>query len=95
MPVAWQRGRYLTKMSYLRLKNITLGYTLPKDLTRKAYIQNLRLYVSANNLFLLHKGNGNLPVDPEVNDGQGIGAGGWGRTQPITRSFAVGVQVTL
>ena len=91
----YPQSRYLTKMSYLRLKNITLGYTLPKDLTRKAYIQNLRLYVSANNLFLLHKGNGNLPVDPEVNEGQGIAYGGWGRTQPITRSFAVGVQVTL
>lgn len=91
----YPQSRYLTHMSYLRLKNITLGYTLPKDLTRKAYIQNLRLYVSANNLFLLHKGNGNLPVDPEVNEGQGIDYGGWGRTQPITRSFAIGVQVTL
>lgn len=91
----YPQSRYLTKMSYLRLKNITLGYTLPKGLTRKAYIQNLRLYVSANNLFLLHKGNGNLPVDPEINEGQGIKFGGWGRTQPITRTFAVGVQVTL
>lgn len=91
----YPQSRYLTHMSYLRLKNITLGYTLPKDLTRKAYIQNLRVYVSANNLFLLHKGNGDLPVDPEINEGQGIKFGGWGRTQPITRTFAVGVQVTL
>lgn len=91
----YPQSRYLTHMSYLRLKNITLGYTLPKDLTRKAYIQNLRVYVSANNLFLLYKGNGDLPVDPEINEGQGIKFGGWGRTQPITRTFAVGVQVTL
>ena len=91
----YPQSRYLTRMSYLRLKNITLGYTLPKELTRKAYIQNLRVYVSANNLFLLHKGNGDLPIDPEVNEGQGINYGGWGRTQPITRTFAVGVQVTL
>nr|WP_306302561.1 TonB-dependent receptor [Segatella baroniae] len=91
----YPQSRYLTRMSYLRLKNITLGYTLPKELTRKAYIQNLRVYVSANNLFLLHKGNGDLPVDPEINEGQGIKFGGWGRTQPITRTFAVGVQVTL
>ncbi|HEY9543638.1 SusC/RagA family TonB-linked outer membrane protein [Prevotella sp.] len=91
----YPQSRYLTDMSYLRLKNITLGYTLPKELTRKAYIQNLRLYVSANNLFLLHKGNGDLPLDPEINEGEGVDYGGWGRTLPITRSWAIGVQITL
>jgi hypothetical protein len=82
-------------MSYLRLKSVTLGYTLPKNLTRKAYIQNARVYVSGNNLFLLHKGNGNLPLDPEINTGEGIANGGWGRTIPITRSWAIGLQVTF
>ena len=59
-------------MSYLRLKSLTLGYTLPNDLTRKAYIQSLRVYVSGNNLFLLHKGSKNLPIDPEVNTGESL-----------------------
>jgi len=44
---------------------------------------------------LLHKGNGDLPIDPEINEGEGIDFGGWGRTLPITRSWAVGVQITL
>jgi len=81
-------------MSYLRLKNVTLGYTLPKELTRKAYIQKARIYFSANNLFLLYKGN-DLPVDPEINAGAGLAYGGWGRTAPITRTFSFGMQVTL
>ena len=82
-------------MSYLRLKALTLGYTLPQQLTRKAYIQNLRVYVSGNNLFLLHKGSKNLPIDPEINTGEGTPYGGWGRTLPPMRTFALGMQLTF
>lgn len=90
----YPQTRYLTDMSYLRLKNVTLGYTLPAELTRKAYIQKARIYFSASNLFLLHKGN-DLPVDPEISTGAGLAYGGWGRTAPITRTFSFGMQVTL
>ena len=90
----YPQSRYLTDMSYLRLKNVTVGYTLPAELTRKAYIQKARIYFSANNLFLLYKGN-DLPVDPEINTGAGLKFGGWGRTAPITRTFSFGMQVTL
>ncbi len=90
----YPQSRYLINMSYLRLKNITFGYTLPTALTQKAYIQRARIYFSGNNLFLLHKGH-DLPVDPEVNTGEGELYGGWGRTAPITRTFSFGVQVTL
>ena len=81
-------------MSYLRLKNITIGYTLPKELTRKAYIQKARIYFSANNVCLLYRGN-DLPIDPEVDTGEGVKFSGWGRTAPITRTFSFGMQVTL
>ena len=91
----YPQSKYLVDMSYLRLKALTLGYTLPQQLTRKAYIQNLRVYVSGNNLFLLHKGNGNLPLDPEINTGEGVAYGGWGRTIPPMRTFAVGMQLTF
>ena len=90
----YPQSRYLTDMSYLRLKNVTVGYTLPTELTRKAYIQKARIYFSASNLFLLYKGN-DLPVDPEINAGAGLKFGGWGRTAPITRTFSFGMQVTL
>ena len=48
---------------YLRLKNLTIGYTLPQTLTRKLYIENLRFYFSGNNLFCFD----NYPpgIDPE------------------------------
>ena len=61
----YPQTKYLVDMSYLRLKNVTLGYTLPESLTKKAYIQKLRVYASCSNLFLLHKGSGDLPIDPE------------------------------
>jgi hypothetical protein len=91
----YPQSKYLVDMSYLRLKSVTLGYTIPKELLRKIHIQNIRLYASGNNLFLLHKGNGDLPLDPEINTGEGTAYGGWGRTIPITRSWAVGLQVTF
>ena len=90
----YPQSRYLTDMSYLRLKNVTVGYTLPKEWTRKAYIEKARIYFSGSNLFLLHKGN-DLPADPEISTGNGLTAGGWGRIAPITRTFSFGVQVTL
>ncbi|MDR2511181.1 MAG: TonB-dependent receptor [Bacteroidales bacterium] len=50
--------------SFLRLNTVTLGYTIPKHLTMKAKIQNVRIYCSAYNLWLLTKYTG---FDPEVN----------------------------
>ena len=92
----YPQTKYLVDMSYLRLKNVTLGYTLPEELTKKAYIQRLRIYASVNNLCLLHKGSGDLPIDPEMNAGQGaLGYGTWGRTYPITRSWSFGLQLTF
>lgn len=92
----YPQTKYLVDMSYLRLKNVTLGYTLPESLTKKAYIQKLRVYASCSNLFLLHKGSGDLPIDPEMNAGQGaLGYGTWGRTYPITKSWSFGLQVTF
>ena len=40
----YPQSRYLTDMSYLRLKNVTVGYTLPKEWTRKAFIEKARRY---------------------------------------------------
>ncbi|MCQ2228352.1 MAG: TonB-dependent receptor [Bacteroidales bacterium] len=45
--------RFLTKSNYLALNNLTLGYTLPKSLTEKVYINKFRVYVAADNVALL------------------------------------------
>ncbi len=48
---------------YLKCKNLVFGYTLPENITRKAYIQKLRVYFSASNLFTITKYSG---IDPEI-----------------------------
>ena len=68
---------------YVRLKNITLGYTLPNSLTSKVKISRIRFYVSANDLFSISK----YPQgwDPET------GATAY----PITSSYLLGVSVNF
>jgi TonB-dependent starch-binding outer membrane protein SusC len=76
--------------SYLRLKSITLGYTLPISLTNKVKLQKLRFYVTAKNLFVLTNYSG---YDPEVGNQdpllQGIDVAGY----PQTRVYTVGVNL--
>lgn len=56
-------SRFIEDGSFLRLKNITLGYTVPMRWTKKAYISKLRVYASGQNLFCL---SGYSGYDPEV-----------------------------
>ena len=101
----YPQSRYLMNLAYLRLKNLTVGYTLPVDITRKALIQKARIYFSADNLALLYNGMKNIPLDPEMNVGTsgttlsqaGVfsGNGYYGRATPISRTFSFGVQVTF
>lgn len=65
--INWQSSDlYVYDGSYLRLKNIQLGYTLPAFLTKKALISSLRIYVAAENLFTFTKYHG---FDPEISSG--------------------------
>lgn len=101
----YPQSRYLMNTAYLRLKNLTIGYTLPAEITRKALIQKARIYFSADNLCLLYNGMKNYPLDPEINVGTSgttltqssvfAGNGYYGRTTPISRTFSFGVQVTF
>ncbi len=77
--------RFIENGSYLRLKNLTLGYTLPRSLSQKAYLQTLRVYVSCQNLFTLTRYSG---FDPEV-DVSGVDLS----TYPVTRTVSFGVNV--
>ncbi len=56
-------SRFIEDGSFLRLKNVTLGYTFPEKWMRKAYISKLRIYATAQNLFCITKYSG---YDPEV-----------------------------
>jgi TonB-linked SusC/RagA family outer membrane protein len=91
---------YIHDGSYLRLKNISLGYTLPRKVTSKVGISRLRLYVRAENLFTWTKYWG---FDPEIgagwdNDAQkhntqytGVDYG----VYPQARTFSLGFNVSL
>jgi TonB-linked SusC/RagA family outer membrane protein len=56
-------SRYMEDGSYIRLKNITLGYTLPANLTNKAFVRSARVFVTGQNLLTFTKYTG---FDPEV-----------------------------
>lgn len=57
-------SRFIEDGSYLRLKNLTIGYTFNKDLMQRVHVSSLRLYVSAQNLLTFTQYSG---LDPEVN----------------------------
>ena len=87
----WQNGgnrvtsdRYLQSAAYGRLKNLTVGYTIPKNLTTKWGISRLRLYVTGENLLTITPLND--AFDPET-----LG----GLTYPINRKVAIGLNLTL
>lgn len=55
--------RYVEDGSYLRIQNVTLGYNIPRNLTNRARINNIRLYLSLQNLWTFSKYSG---YDPEI-----------------------------
>lgn len=80
---------YIENGSYLRIKNITLGYTLPKQLAAKAGLNSIRVYVTTNNPVTITKYKG---FDPEVGmDNYGIDLARY----PQARSFLLGLNVNF
>lgn len=74
---------HLHNGNYLKLKNLTIGYTFPKAWVKKAYMQNVRIYASGENLFTITKFEG---MDPEMMSGVGYA--------PM-RQYAFGINVTF
>ena len=92
----YPQTKYLVNMAYLRLKNLTIGYTIPQKITRKAKIEKVRVYFAANNLLDIINHNQGTGIDPEINTGQGSYQNGvWGRTEPIYRTYSCGLQISL
>ncbi|SHG40262.1 SusC/RagA family TonB-linked outer membrane protein [Pedobacter caeni] len=80
---------YIENGSYLRLRNLTLGYTLPKTLTSKMKTGAIRVYATSNNLFTITNYSG---FDPEIGmDNNGLDVGRY----PQARSFLLGLSVNL
>lgn len=95
---AYSNSYYVEDASFLRLKNLVLGYTLPKSVLQKVGIQNLRVYLQAENLLTI---TGYTGLDPEYTNAylrqkdtdtrvdlqKGVDMGGW----PTTMRFLFGV----
>ncbi len=88
--------RYVEDGSYLRIKNITLGYTFPKALLSKAKIENLRVYVNIQNLYTFTKYSG---YDPEVGastqDSSGLTYGVDNGRYPSPAMYSFGLNITF
>ena len=90
--VNWQSSDlYVYDGSYLRLKNIQLGYTLPAALTQKVFISSLRFYVAAENLFTFTKYHG---FDPEISSG-GTSLGIDYGVYPQARVWTIGASLSF
>ncbi len=77
--------RYVENGSYLRIKNLTLGYTLPSSLTDKAHMSSVRVYASGLNMFTFTQYTG---FDPEVGT-SGID----NNVYPVTATYSLGINI--
>ncbi|RFM33968.1 SusC/RagA family TonB-linked outer membrane protein [Chitinophaga silvisoli] len=93
-PVAQVTDRYVEDGSYVKLKTLSLGYSIPRDVLRQLHISQLRVYVTAQNIWTWTKYTG---LDPEVNffdsdnTKQGIDYGAY----PSTKGFLAGLNLTF
>lgn len=79
--------RYLQNASYLRMKNLTFGWNLPKQWISKVFLSGASVYVSGENLFEFTKVKG--PYDPEAARGNGT------MLYPFMRTYSFGINLTF
>lgn len=88
----WERetnSRYVYNGSHVWVKNISLGYTLPPALLKKA---SMRVFLSADNVFLFTKFPGN---NPDINNRGGINPGQDDEAYPVARTISIGATLTF
>lgn len=83
---------YVEDGSFVRLKNISLGYTLPGSLTQKIHLKSLRVYASATNLFTITEYTG---MDPEIGSWDPLSAGVDDGNYPQPRIITFGLNLSL
>jgi len=92
--------RYLLNMAYLRLKNVTLGYSLPAEVLKKVFLTKVRIYASMENILTWDHLRG-LPIDPEAINGYSMwdtsnyNSSRTGVGAPIYKNVSVGLQLTF
>ncbi|MBP5218118.1 MAG: SusC/RagA family TonB-linked outer membrane protein [Bacteroidales bacterium] len=109
-PLTWQNDHYLQNAAYVRLKTLNINYTLPKKLTRKVKLENVKFYVNMENLWTWSPmfkytdmfdpegiGIGDTDFDSGSLSGSNYGLSGVGEGYgyPMMRTFTFGVNLTL
>lgn len=110
-PLGYKNDKYLQNLRYCRLKNLTVGYTLPQNITRKAYIDKVRVYFTAENLAYWSPLKKNTKyVDPESAFSRGRNSTTWTPTNnridsgdddlnnysyPWPKTFMFGLDITF
>lgn len=91
-----QTTRFLEKGDFLRLRNVMLSYSLPRNITQKMKIQGLRLFVQGLNLYTWHKFQGWDPEVSSINDGDpNSNASVTGAQYPSLRSVNFGLNLNF
>lgn len=97
--LTYNQTRYLQNAAYVRLKNLTIGYSLPKKWLNKAHINTVRIYLSGQNIFTwspMFKHNPNMDpenierADPELNANAGQGM-----AYPMLKTYTLGINLGL
>ncbi|WP_373802031.1 SusC/RagA family TonB-linked outer membrane protein, partial [Bacteroides heparinolyticus] len=84
--------RYVENGSYLRLRNVQIGYTLPSSLVKKVMLQNVRIHLSGQNLFTISDYSG---IDPEVGQSTSLSRGIDYGIYPQSRIITGGINITF
>jgi TonB-linked SusC/RagA family outer membrane protein len=84
--------RFIQDGSFVRLRSVTLGYTLPSSIIKKELIQQLRVYIKGSNLFTLTKFTG---YSPEIGSYDVLSNGIDFGIYPITSTYSFGVNLTF
>jgi len=81
--------KYLQDASYVRLKNLQIGYTLPKSFSKKLCINKCRIYLSGENLLTFSHMT-------DIFDPETISGGyGWGNSYPLAKTYSIGINLTF
>jgi hypothetical protein len=84
--------RFIEDGSFIRLKTLTIGYTVPRELLQKVKLSNLRFYLIGQNLFTWTKYSG---FDPEVTSGNNVTPGTDAGIYPISKVINGGVTINF
>ncbi len=84
--------KFIQDGSFSRLRNVTLGYTLPSRITKKINIDQLRIYIKGSNIYTLTKFTG---YTPEIGSGDVLSNGIDYGTYPVTSVYSFGINLTF